>query len=107
MTNPIVKWTTQSEQDLDELREYIAGNFNVDLAIQTANELINTVEKMLIDNPLCGQLLESNPLFSKLIYKGNVIYYCENPKDKSIYMIYLHARKKRIEKRTNTPSFRK
>ena len=91
MGESIVKWTTQSEHDLDRLREYIAGNFTVKVAIKTVDELVIAVEKMLSDNPLCGQLLESNPFFSKIIYKGNVIYYCENPKDKAIYIVYLHS----------------
>ena len=91
MGKPIIKWTAQSENDLDRLREYIAENFNVDLAIKTVDELVIAIEQMLSDNPLCGQLLESSPLFSKLIYKGNVIYYCENPKDKAIYIVYLHS----------------
>ena len=89
----MVKWTLQAEQDLDELREYIAQNFNVDTAIEIADELITNVEEMLINNPLCGQIVESNPLFSKVVYKKNSIYYCENPKDKILYIVYLQARK--------------
>jgi hypothetical protein len=36
----MVKWTPKSEDDLDELRDYIAKNFNVELAIEIANSLI-------------------------------------------------------------------
>ncbi|PHS13554.1 MAG: hypothetical protein COA86_17030 [Kangiella sp.] len=104
MGKPIIKWTAQSENDLDRLREYIAENFNVDLAIKTVDELVIAIEQMLSDNPLCGQLLESSPLFSKLIYKGNVIYYCENPKDKAIYVVYLHSRKTDLNKDRISPT---
>jgi plasmid stabilization system protein ParE len=44
----MVKWTPKSELDLDEIREYIAKNFNVDLAITTANELVNYTEGFLL-----------------------------------------------------------
>jgi hypothetical protein len=44
------------------------------------------------ENPLAGAILESNPLFSKLVYEGNSIFYCENPKDHHIYIIYIQQR---------------
>lgn len=88
-----IKWTPKSEQDLDEIRHYIAEKFNVDLAIEIVDDLVDTVESMLVDNPLCGSLLESNPLFSRIIYKGNTIYFCENPKDKFVYVVYVQSRK--------------
>ena len=37
----MVRWTPKSEQDLDSIREHIAENFNVDLAIETVNEIID------------------------------------------------------------------
>ncbi len=88
----MVKWTPKSEEDLDHLREHIAENFNVDLAIETVNEIIDQVEFILSKNPLAGKLLESNPLFSKLVVQGNSVYYCENPKDHDLYIVYVQAR---------------
>lgn len=37
----MVKWTPKSQDDLDEMREHIAKNFNVDLAIKIVDELIS------------------------------------------------------------------
>lgn len=88
----MVKWTSKSEEDLDQIREHIAKKFNVKLAIETVNEIIDQVESILSTNPLAGSLLESNPLFSKLVIKGNSIYYCENPKDKNLYVVYVQGR---------------
>jgi plasmid stabilization system protein ParE len=88
----MVKWTPKSEIDLNEMREYIAENFNVDLAIKIVNDLIDTIETMLTDNPLIGKILYSNPLFSSITFKGNSVFYCENPKDKNIYIIYVQPR---------------
>ena len=89
-----VRWTKKAEEDLDEIREYIAKNFTVDLAIEVVSEIVNDVEDILTDNPLYGTLLESNPLFSKIINRGNIIYYCENPEDRLLYVVYIQARKK-------------
>jgi len=88
----MVKWTPKSEEDLDRIREHIADNFNVDLAISTIDEIIDEVEFILSKNPLAGTILESNPLFSKLVVQGNSIYYCENPKDHDLYIVYVQAR---------------
>lgn len=88
----MVKWTPKSEEDLEKILEHISKNFNVDLAFDTVNELIDYVESTLVNNPLAGRLLESNPLFSKLVFKGNSIYYCENPKDKNLYIVYVQPR---------------
>lgn len=88
----MVKWTPKSEIDLDEIREYIAKNFNVDLAIQTVNQIVDYVENILSKNPLAGAILESNPFFSKLIFEGNSIFYCENPKDHDLYIVYIQPR---------------
>ena len=88
----MVKWTPKSEDDLDELRDYIAKNFDVELAIKIANSLIDYTEETLTKNPLSGKLLDENPLFSKIIYKGNVIYYCEHPAKHDIYIIYVQCR---------------
>lgn len=89
----MVKWTPKSEQDLGEILEHISTNFTVTLAISTVEEIIDHVEGTLSKNPLAGSILESNPLFYKLIYKGNSIFYCENPKDKNIYIVYVQPRK--------------
>jgi plasmid stabilization system protein ParE len=88
----MVKWTPKSEDDLDEIRDHIAKNFNVDLAIKTVDDLVDFTEKILKSNPLSGSVVSSNPLFSKLVFEGNSIYYCENPKDKNIYIVYVQAR---------------
>lgn len=94
----MLEWTSKSEDDLDEIREYIAKNFNVDLAISSVNELINYAESLLSKNPLAGSVLASNPLFSQIVFKGNSIYYCENPKNKNLYVVYVHARRTKILK---------
>jgi plasmid stabilization system protein ParE len=88
----MVKWTPKSEDDLDQILEHIAHNFNVDLAITIVDEIIDEVEFILSKNPLAGTILESNPLFSKLVVRGNSIYYCENPKDHDLYIVYVKAR---------------
>jgi plasmid stabilization system protein ParE len=88
----MLKWTPKSEGDLDQIREHIAKNFNVDLAIQTVNDLVEYVDRTLSSNPLAGKILESNPLFSKLVYKGNSIFYCENPRDRDLYVVYVRPR---------------
>ena len=99
----MLKWTSRSEDDLDGIREYITKNFNVDLAISTVAELIDYTESVLTKNPLAGSVLASNPLFSQLVFKGNSIYYCENPKDKDLYVVYVQAiRTKILIERINT-----
>ena len=99
----MVKWTPKSEKDLDLISEHIAKNFNVDLAIQTVNNIIDYTDMILSKNPLAGSVLTTNPLFSKLVYEGNTIYYCENPKNQHIYIIYVQHRgsvfnKKRVNR---------
>ena len=99
----MVKWTPKSEEDIDKILDYISENFNVELAAETVYFLIDFVEATLSANPLAGMILEANPLFSKIIYDGNSIYYCENPKDKDIYIVYVQARKIKFESgRLNT-----
>ena len=88
----MVKWTPNSEDDLDQIREHIAHNFNVDLALTIVDEIIDEVDFILSKNPLAGTILESNPLFSKLVVQGNSIYYCENPKDHHLYIVYVQER---------------
>lgn len=88
----MLKWTPKSEDDLEQIREHIAKNFSVDLAIKSVNELVDYVERALGSNRLAGKILESNPLFSKVIYKGNSIFYCENPKDNDLYVVYIRPR---------------
>lgn len=88
----MVKWTPKSEGDLDDLRDHIAKKFDVELAIEITNSLIDYTEDMLTNNPLAGKLINENPLFSKIIYKGNVIYYCEHPAKHDIYIIYVQCR---------------
>lgn len=88
----MVKWTRKSQDDLEKILEHISENFNVDLAYEIINGLIDCVQTTLTANPLAGKLLEKNPLFSKIVFKGNSIYYCENPKDKDLYVVYVQPR---------------
>ncbi len=88
----MLKWTLKSEDDLDLIRDHIAKNFNVNLAIETVTGLVDFVESILTKNPLAGKLLETNTFFFKLTYEGNSIYYCENPKDRHLYIVYVQAR---------------
>ncbi len=88
----MVKWTPKSEDDLDFIREHIAKNFSVSLAIKTVDDLVDYVEQTLSLNPLAGQVFQSNPLFSKLVYRGNSIFYCEHPKSKDLYIVYVRPR---------------
>ncbi len=88
----MVKWTPKAEEDLEQISEHIAKNFNVDLAISSVIELVDYVERTLGSNPLAGRILESNPLFSKLTFKGNSAFYCENPKDRNLYVVYVRPR---------------
>ena len=93
----MVKWTPKSEKDLEEILEYISENFNTDKAMSIVFSLVDYIESTLIKNPLAGKLLESSPLFSKLIYEGNSIYYCENPQDKHLYIVYVQPRKTKLK----------
>lgn len=89
----MIKWTPKSQNDLEEMMSYIGENFSLDLATEFIYGLVDYTESLLSKNPLAGKLLESNPLFSKLIYKENSIYYCENPNDRCLYIVYVQARK--------------
>ena len=92
----MVKWTPKSEKDLEQILDHISENFNVNLAIESVNSIIDFVETTLSLNPLAGMLVESNPLFSRLVYKENSIYYCENPQDKNIYIVYVQVRNMKL-----------
>ena len=99
----MLKWTPKAESDLDEILEHIAKNFNVDLAFETIYSLMDFVEKTLSSNPLAGMLLESNPIFSKIVFEGNSIFYCENPQNKYLYIVYVQPRWNELkEDRLNT-----
>jgi plasmid stabilization system protein ParE len=88
----MIKWTPKSVNDLDEITDYIAKKFSIDLAIKTVHGLVSYVDKILNFNPLAGKIVENNPLFFKIVFEGNSIYYCEYPKDKNIYIVYVRAR---------------
>ncbi len=88
----MVRWTPKSEEDLDLIREHIAPNFGVDLAIETVRNIVQQTETVLSRNPLAGAVVESNPLFSKLVVDGNAVFYCENPKDRHLYIVYVQPR---------------
>lgn len=89
----MIKWTPKAESDLENIFEHIAQNFTIDLALSATLEIVNFIESTLSENSLAGSILKSNPLFFKLLFKGNSIYYCENPKDKNIYIVYVQVRK--------------
>ena len=93
----MIKWTPKSENDLNEILEHIAKHHGATLAIETISDLVNQVDDTLTNNPLQGNLVETNPLFSRIIIKGNSIYYCEHPKNRDIYIVYVRARKKDLE----------
>jgi plasmid stabilization system protein ParE len=93
----MVKWTPKSENDLDTIREWIAKNFDVDLAIKIVSDLVDHTENLLSKNPLSGTILPSNPLFSRVIFEGNSIYYCEHPKDHHIYIVYVQPRRTKLK----------
>lgn len=88
----MVKWTPKSEDDLSLIQEHIFKNFNPDLAIKVVLNITNYTNNILSKNPLAGTLVESNPFFSKLVYEGNSIYYCHNPRDNHLYVVYIRAR---------------
>lgn len=100
----MVKWTPKSELDLEEMLEHISENFHYELALKTVSELVDFVETTLTENPLAGAILESNPLFFKLVYQGNVIFYCENPKDKNLYIVYVQPRHTSFKKDRMNPN---
>jgi len=89
----MVKWTPKSEDDLEEILTHVSNNFTTDLTLTVVEEIINFTELTLSSNPLAGAIFESNPIFSKLNHEGNTIFYCENPKDRNIYIIYVQPRK--------------
>lgn len=93
----MVKWTPKSEKDLEEIIDYISGNFDIDTALDIVYGLVDYVESTLSENPLAGRLLESNPLFSKLVYEGNSIYYSENPQDKNLYIVYVRPKQTKLK----------
>lgn len=93
----MIKWTPKSQEDLELIMEHIAKNFGIDLAVTTVFGMVDYIETTLSKNPLMGTLLESNPLFSKIVYEGNSVFYCENPKDKNIYIVYVRPRGTRID----------
>lgn len=93
----MVKWTPKSEKDLEDILEYVSENFNVDQAMDVVFGIVDFTESTLNSNPLAGKLLESNPLFSKLVYEGNSIFYCTNPKDSDLYIVYVQGRRTKLK----------
>lgn len=88
----MLKWTPKAEDDLLQIQNHIAANFNDQTALSTILAIIDYCESTLNNNPLAGKILASNPLFSVIIFEGNSIYYCENPQDKNLYIVYVQAR---------------
>jgi plasmid stabilization system protein ParE len=88
----MIRWTPKSIDDLEKIRDHIAKNFNVDLAIEKTTSLIEKTEALLSKNPLAGKIIETNPLFSQIIIDENSVFYCENPRDKNLYIVYVKAR---------------
>ena len=88
----MIKWTPKVNQDLHRIAHHISDNYDSELAYQKIEDLIIKVKSILTQNRLAGKLVTSNPLFSKLVLNENSIYYCENPKDRFIYIVYVQAR---------------
>ena len=98
----MIKWTPKAEKDLEQIIAHITKSFNPELAFNIVLSLVEFVETTLSFNPLAGMILESNPLFSKIIFEGNSIYYCENPRSKDIYVVYVRPRGSEVDsKRLN------
>lgn len=95
----MVKWTPKSEHDLEQIMEYVAENFSIELALEIVHEIIDQVESILSANHLAGSIVESNPFFSKLVVNGNSIFYCENPKDRNLYIVYVQPRNSDLKNR--------
>ena len=87
-----------SEEDLEKILEHIATNFNIKLAYETVDSMINFIESTLSKNALAGKLVDGNPLFSKIVFEGNSIFYCENPIDKNLYIVYVQPRTMKLKK---------
>lgn len=94
----MLKWTPKAIEDLELIIDHISSNFSSELAFKTIDELVQYVERTIGSNPLVGHLLESNPLFSKLVCEGNSIYYCENPIDRNYYIVYVQPRGTNLKK---------
>lgn len=92
-----IKWTPKSESDLDQLHKILSENFEKLKADEVIVNLIESTEFILSKNPLAGKILETNPLFSFLVIEGNKIFYTENPKEKTLYIIYVQARKSNLK----------
>lgn len=101
-----VKWTPKAKLDLLQIAKHITKSYDSKLALEKVSEITNHVQSMLSQNPLAGRLFEANPLFSRIVFAGNSIYYCENPKDKLIYVVYVQPRKTKLtEGRLNHKDF--
>lgn len=87
-----LKWTPKAEADLKEIFGHVSTNFDKALAKKVVTSLIDHTESVLSSNPLAGRILTSNPLFSYLVIDGNRVFYCENPRDKCLYVVYVQAR---------------
>jgi plasmid stabilization system protein ParE len=95
----MLKWTPKAEADLMQIQDHVARHFNHDQALRIVLELVDFCEKTLDKNPLAGQIVTANPLFSVLHFEGNSIYYCENPQDKNLYVVYVRARFTQLDKK--------
>jgi plasmid stabilization system protein ParE len=93
----MVKWTPKAEEDLRRIRDHIVENFDWDMGVNCVEELIDRVEALLSANPMAGAILTSNPLFSKLVVDGNVVFYCENPHTRDIYVVYVRPRNTKFD----------
>lgn len=93
----MLHWTPKSFLDLREIRRYIESKFSRELAFTKVDEIIDFTETTLNKNPLAGKILESNPLFSVLVYEGNSIFYCEHPQSKELYVVYVQPRRTRLD----------
>ncbi|MCP4911603.1 MAG: type II toxin-antitoxin system RelE/ParE family toxin [Oligoflexia bacterium] len=92
-----IKWTPKSEEDLQEIFNHVEKSFDSKKAKEVIINLINFTESTLRSNPLAGRILESNPMFSYLVFEGNLIFYCEHPISRDIYIIYVQPRRTEIK----------
>lgn len=92
-----IYWTPKSENDLENIYSFVCNHFSNEKAKEVVINIINYTEEVLSNNPLAGKILESNPMFSFLVFEGNSIFYCEHPKNKNIYIIYVQPRKTNLD----------
>lgn len=93
----MIIWTPKAQQDVQEILRHVVEHFGAKKGTQTVKHLIDSVEKLLSQNPNAGKFLKRNPLILQLTLKGNVIFYTEHAKNKNIYFIYVRPRRTKLK----------